>query len=51
VADAPGQGGGPGGELLRRDHVVSRLSIATVWGTSPSTAPPATLPVGESGST
>lgn len=32
------------------ENTLSRLSIATVCGTSPSTAPPATFPVGESGS-
>lgn len=33
------------------ENTLSRLSIATVCGTSPSTAPPATFPLGESGST
>lgn len=32
-------------------NTLSRLNIGTVWGTSPVTAPPATLPVGEDGST
>ena len=32
------------------ENTLSRLSIGTVCGTSPSTAPPATFPVGEPGS-
>jgi hypothetical protein len=33
------------------ENTLSRLSIATVCGISPSAAPPAAFPVGESGST
>ncbi len=32
------------------ENTLSRLSIGTVCGTSPSTAPPATFPLGDSGS-